>query len=1033
MLYFTNKSPGTSSAVPIVKTRMARHPEKTKSRSSIFPVKFRGFVKDVKSFTKEFRLERKSQDLEPPAKPIEPLVERQAESLVEIPPSPTVVSTPLYTANLNVQVSLRFDEPLDFSYSRKYEGSPSLVVTERLCQGLLQRIDHCSQELLTRKDANALQRTRNNGIGKSVRFELRIQINRGSETWAARTFTSYQKQPLTAEAAREVSLETHYMIGLFLRHHDDGFVLKDGPIRDDPSQSPKAHPFRPGRVQPMSCVPRSYFLQSSQNFESIPGYTIHLRTTIRDHRRKPSEWQNTVEVNSQQTTPLNLAVAESLFFEASQAMENVLRVERDSFEERHRSCTQPDGCSYWRQHEGDGFELELTVRNNLGPRFEHLRRTVSSSIALLSHLRAGVDCDKFVNNIEQAFTGIRDGTDEKVKSMNDLEFRIIELRGRGWTLEEPLLFTIGPASTYSRRNTEAVLDRVQAGIADILRKNAMAVRMTAYKRGHLVLDKTLVAREPLDQPESRRKKLHKTSQENVLGRLRERIEKDIGLICKDSCSLSGSDYDVQVPDGTAPKCVPADDDESGGTLSPPRSSAESALGPDSTKTLTSGYGAGSIRDGEPDLPPPSSSSSLDTRQASARREAPNAINYPPDPPTAESAEAHNADNADGRAETGSRQEHSPRQPPSPTGSGYLSKGRTAFPRLGKDGARASSTAGTTPTATPSLHFSEEPTPRSSHEARRHAHERPAAAAALGIETEFCGDAVVRGGGGSSSSSASSSSSSSSSSSDTEDGMGGDDQGGFSRPSLFIPGKTHLPSLGRWPSKPSNTALSPLHQGHSALEDTTTTTTAPEGPEKPPQESVLSESRGDVVVKKQLSISEYSSSNYSVSEPPRDDGDDGVVVDHNSTTDRPSATPELKAEAEAEAETEVGAAGAGVEVAEVAGTTTDPGDRANEYELALRCLEADSFSQSRLDFDFSSAATSTHGGGSSPVDDLSEADEWGESSLSSPRPPPAKDPSSHQQAQRRSFGSAGFLGMHEEKIVQVSLRRALMGSPSRGGR
>ncbi|EMR72349.1 putative pt repeat family protein [Eutypa lata UCREL1] len=444
---------------------MARHPERTKSRSSIFPVKFKGFVKDVRSFTRDFKLERKSEDLGSTEKP--------ADVIVEIPSSPTECSAPLYTANLNVQVSLQFDEPLDFSYTRHYEGSPSLVVTEKLCQGLLHRVDHCSQELITRKDANALQRTRNNGLGKAVRFELHIQINRGSDVWAVRTFTSYQKQPMTAEAAREIALETHYIIGLFLLQHDDGFVLKDGAIRDDPSQSPETHPFRAGRVQPISCVPRSYFLQGSQRFESIPGYTIHLKMINRNHRRKPSEWQNTVEVNSQQTTPLNLAIAESLFFEAAQAMETILRFERDSFENRHRSCASPDGCSYWRQHEGDGFELELSIKNNLGPQFEHLQRTVSSSIALLSHLQTG-DCDKFANVLEQAFTGVRDSADEKMNSMHDLEFRIIELRGRGWALEEPLLFTIDPSSTQSRRDTEAVLDRVQAGIADILRRNAMA-------------------------------------------------------------------------------------------------------------------------------------------------------------------------------------------------------------------------------------------------------------------------------------------------------------------------------------------------------------------------------------------------------------------------------------------------------------------------------------------------------------------------------------------------------------------------------
>ena len=254
---------------------MAPHPQAEKAKSikstKSIPGKFKGFGKDVKSLIKDLRSDRKSEDH---------LVvsEKSPDALAELSRSPTAVSstttaaasfpassptsapvpapapapaptaspapatTPLYTANLNIQVSLRFDEPLDFSYSRSYAGSPSLVVSERLCQALLHRVDHCAQELITRRDSSALQRTRGDGGGKPCRFEMHVRINRGADAWALRTFASYQKLPLTAEAAREVALEAHYMIGLFLRRHDDGFVLKDGPIRDDASQPPETHP-----------------------------------------------------------------------------------------------------------------------------------------------------------------------------------------------------------------------------------------------------------------------------------------------------------------------------------------------------------------------------------------------------------------------------------------------------------------------------------------------------------------------------------------------------------------------------------------------------------------------------------------------------------------------------------------------------------------------------------------------------------------------------------------------------------------------
>ncbi|RYP74584.1 hypothetical protein DL771_002850 [Monosporascus sp. 5C6A] len=483
---------------------------------------------------------------------------------LETASSHTELCTPLYTADLSIQVSLHFDEPLDFSYSRHYAGSSSLVVTEKLCQALLRRVDHCSKELITRKDSGALERTKDDGTGKPARFELDVQINRGAELWATRSFKSYQKAPLTADEAREIALETHHIVGFFLTRHDDGFAWRDGPIRDDLSLSPETHPFRgPGRVQPMSCIPRSYFLEQSQSFEWTPGYTIHLSMTNRHHRRVPVEWKNTVVVNSQQTTPLNLETAERLFFEASFSLERIIRSERESFEERHRSCSYSDGCPHCRQHEGNGSELELEIKNNLGPQFEHLRRTVSIKTSLFSHPRCQ-DCESFAKGLEQAFIRIRNDADGKVSRLNDLEFRIMELRGRGWALQEPLLFTIGPASTHSRRSIEAILDRMQTSVTDILRRNAMTVRMTAHKRGHFIIDKTLVAREPLDKADDK-KKNSQNAKEETLDRLRTRIEKDIEMICLDTLSLGDSDEGDEVPNGLAPKCLPAGEDKTSDT------------------------------------------------------------------------------------------------------------------------------------------------------------------------------------------------------------------------------------------------------------------------------------------------------------------------------------------------------------------------------------------------------------------------------------------------------------------------------------
>ena len=306
-------------------------------------------------------------------------------------------------------------------------------------------------------------------------------------------------------------------------------------------------------------------------------------------------------------TPLNLAVAEGAFFDASHRLEAILRAERESFEERHKNCSQPDGCSYYRQHEGDGFEIVLEIRNNAGPQFEHLQRTVTSKVALLSHME-GLACDKFVDDLQATFKSIRTSADDKMNSMNDLEFRIIELRGRGWTLDEPLLFTVGPAETHSRRSTGAILDRIQTSIADILRRNAISVRMTAYKRGHFVLDKTLVAREPLDPLDGKKRRQQpKTSKEQVLERLIARVRKDIEIMCADTCTLEDN---VFIPVGTAPRCLPAYEDGAMDTLvSPSRASGEFPPEPDSETRPAADAAVQRTRGEESSMPPPNTSPS----------------------------------------------------------------------------------------------------------------------------------------------------------------------------------------------------------------------------------------------------------------------------------------------------------------------------------------------------------------------------------------------------------------------------------------
>ncbi|KAI1208881.1 uncharacterized protein F4807DRAFT_136745 [Annulohypoxylon truncatum] len=519
---------------------MASDASNRRPKSGVLPAKLRTLVNDMKRF-RIHRREKKGAKgaMAEPTSASEILLTPESTK-----PIPSTHSSLPAAANLAVQVTITFDEPLNYSYTRNYETSPSLQATEALCQGLLRRVDHCCHELITRKDSTAMEYAAASGPDKPLRFEIQVDIIRGwSEIWASRTFKSYQKQLLSVDAAREIIISTHHIIGLFLRQHDEGFVWKDGPVRDDPLDEQGKFPHRAGRVQPMSCVPRSYFLEKSQSFELVPGYTIAFSFTSRCQRRKPSEWHTTVEVNSGQTTPLNSIGIETLFFETSYALEGVLRSERQAFEKVHSLCVSLDGCKDCRHHDNDGLELQFSITNNLGPQFAHLERTIHCNSNLSFHSDVQ-ECLRFVGKVETALAQVRDTADDTINRMNDLEFRIIELRGHGWSLDEPLIFVLDSSKSFPQRDAVAILDRIQAGIADILRGNAISVRMTAHKRGHFILDKTFVAREPFESTEKKKAKQSRKSKAYVLDRLQQRVEKDIAMICKDTITLDEEDKET---------------------------------------------------------------------------------------------------------------------------------------------------------------------------------------------------------------------------------------------------------------------------------------------------------------------------------------------------------------------------------------------------------------------------------------------------------------------------------------------------------
>ncbi|KAL7629409.1 hypothetical protein AAE478_000929 [Parahypoxylon ruwenzoriense] len=1028
---------------------MASDTSRRRAKSGALPAKFKGFVHDMKRLTIHRHEGKKSQgsttDLVPVPVPVSVPVPVPV-SVPELPQAPeaTLASrSSLPEANLAVQVTITFDEPLSYAYSRNYETSPSLQATEALCQGLLRRIDHCCYELITRKDSTAMEyAAAASGPDKPLRFEIQIDIIRGwSEVWASRTFKSYQKQPLSIEAAREVIISTHYIVGLFLRHHDDGFVWKDGPVRDEPLQEPAKFLHRAGRVQPMSCVPRSCFLEKSQSFESIPGYTINFSFTNRCHRQKPPEWQTEVEVKSRQTAPLNSIGAENVFFEVSYALERALKSERDVFENLHRRCVRLDGCKDCRHHDGDNLELRFSIVNNLGPQFPSLERTIHCN-SNLSFSSQAEDCLAFVDKIEAALARVRDDTDDTIEQMNDLEFRITELRAHGWSLDEPLVFVLDRFSTHSQRDTEAILDRIQAGVADILRGIAISIRMTAYKRGHFILDKTFVSREPFESAGSKMTKSPQKSKAYVLDRLRQRVERDIEMLCKDTCTLDDENDDestnakggIYISGPSAPTQVANSVASSNRPWSAERvlmdttGAHEDFAGPTSEPKTSSAAASISKSNMEKENTVPTTPGSTITRDDDA--EASN-TNYPPSPvrqrPAAifyseEGARAFplipglddyvepegNATGQDteekGRQQTVSDRPASETSPEAPSALTFGERTPNASTVPGEELPQTRNPEGEQEMApvyepsiasTPSLVFGCDSSPSSSFLITPKKHR-------MNAEVDYSKDAAV---------------------------FDSDDEGGKDSEAVG-PGTQHDISKGQPPASPAlrhvarRVASSPLRRSESVQQ---------QGENGIPESGIVPlngvakaaslnlERRESLAVPEEahdlhIPMINILPPDASASTPTSPENKQGVAIDG---TDAPGQHVNGEVEQPVPS-TETAATAVEITVSKGEGQNAATSD----------------FAQTKPDFDLSCSSTEAPEGSSEKRED--DQHQHQHKNKTNPSPPPSEDfdftPSSQPrprrslQSQRGSFGSAGYLGFHEQSMFgSVDLRTALMRS------
>ncbi|KAJ0162254.1 hypothetical protein CTA2_4853 [Colletotrichum tanaceti] len=453
---------------------------------------------------------------------------------------PRLTSAPS-PAGLAVRVCIKFQSSLDLAYERQYQSSHGFEPTDQICQALIRRLTHCSHELLTRRDSTALERTIPQiGEGKPLRFELVYHIYRGGpEPWATKTFKSYQKYPMDRPSAMEIARSTDRIIGSFLKLHDRAFRWMHG--RTHERSSSDLEILKP-LSNPVSLlhIPESRFVDTTQDWEFLPGYEITLSFRSRCKSRRQREWQRTITLKSKQSSPLTLSHGEDMAWVLSTAMQRALDARKMAFDRQHRSCNKFDLLDECRHSEQNAVHVGFQIRNQLGLDHRHLRRELDSNLLLFQH-PDGLDCQQFLDRLEHAFGAVRDDTDRELSEMDDFRLTVYELSGRGWKAEKPFAVCLDSAACYSRRTVKAILDRVQTSVADILGGNDMSITLMAHKRGHLVLDKTLVARSPYYATGQRQDEDAETVKKHFVSKLRNRIQSDVAMVVKDTCSLSDSE------------------------------------------------------------------------------------------------------------------------------------------------------------------------------------------------------------------------------------------------------------------------------------------------------------------------------------------------------------------------------------------------------------------------------------------------------------------------------------------------------------
>ncbi|UZP32766.1 hypothetical protein NXS19_000582 [Fusarium pseudograminearum] len=440
--------------------------------------------------------------------------------------------------SLRVHVDIKFEGLQSSEHVHDYEASSQLKATDRICQALLSRLQHCSSELITRHDSNALDPLRKpHRDVKPLRYRITYLVERDGVVLVEKSLRSFQEYELTHDDAREVVAATDRIIGLFLVRHDPGFQWSESV--ESESASLETETFRPctGRPQSMACIPRSHFVHDSQKFEFVSGYTIELFLRSRCATRYPESRNASIKIDSHQPSPLPLLLGEELTTRVSNLIIDPVDAWKRKFDKRHKSCAGLEGSGGCSHIEDGAVDIMVKVRNHIGPDYTYLSHRIQTSKVLFND-HNGRDFDEFANQVKAKLEKARDLTDKSMRSLDDLVLTIHELRGKAWAVHEPFTVRLDPTITYCRQTMEAVMERLQTGISNVLEHHEDALAtMTVHKRGHLIFDGFLdgaggddtVHFEKFATPDLERKALE--------AHLKERIRSDITMLCRDTCAV----------------------------------------------------------------------------------------------------------------------------------------------------------------------------------------------------------------------------------------------------------------------------------------------------------------------------------------------------------------------------------------------------------------------------------------------------------------------------------------------------------------